>query len=83
MRDWQSFRGPSNYETALTDMRRRTGLTYTEITREEAERRLLAIHKAMWIKVDIAAHGTWTFGDGSRYVGWLTVSANGLPCPRG
>ncbi len=83
MRGWQSFRGPSNYETALTDMWRRTGLTNTEITREEAERRLTAIYNAIRIRVDIVAHGTWEFGDGSRYCGLLTVSDDGLPHPRG
>jgi hypothetical protein len=55
----------------------------TEITREEAERRLTAIYKAIRIKVDIAAHGIWEFQDGSRYCGWLTVSADGLSHQRG
>ncbi len=61
----------------------RTGLTNTEITREEAHRRMTVIYKAMGIRVDIVAHGFWEFGDGAHYYGLLTVSADGLPHPRG
>ncbi len=68
-----------NGRTGLTN----TEITHTEITREEAERRLTAIYKAMRIRADIAAQGTWEFGDGAHYYGLLTVSADGLPHPRG